>query len=106
MAAFSGTPGLVLKLFFLALANAIAIWAAVILADRGKWPALGVLAATTAVIDAIYFARRAVPAKFLIPGTILLLAFQVIPIAYTTERMPSLRNCLPTCGPTYSVRTT
>jgi arabinogalactan oligomer/maltooligosaccharide transport system permease protein len=83
VAAFSGTPGLALKLFFLALVNAIAIWAAVILADRSKWPALGVLVATTAVIDAIYLARRAMPAKFLIPGTILLLAFQVVPIAYT-----------------------
>ena len=84
VAAFSGTPGLALKLFFLAVVNAIAIWAAVILADRGKWPALGVLAATTAVIDLVYLAqRRAVPGKFLLPGTILLLAFQVVPIAYT-----------------------
>jgi arabinogalactan oligomer / maltooligosaccharide transport system permease protein len=84
VAAFSGTPGLVVKLVLLALVNAIAIWAAVILADRGKWPALGVLVATTAVIDVVYLQqRRAIPAKFLIPGTILLLAFQVVPIGYT-----------------------
>jgi arabinogalactan oligomer/maltooligosaccharide transport system permease protein len=83
VAAFSGTPGLVLKLGFLALVNAIALWAATILADRGRWPAVAVLAATTVAIDAVYLARRAVPAKFLIPGTILLLAFQVVPIAYT-----------------------
>jgi arabinogalactan oligomer/maltooligosaccharide transport system permease protein len=84
VAAFSGTPGFALKLALLAGVNAIAIWAAVILADRGKWPALGILVATTAAIDAIYLQqRRAVPAKFLIPGTILLLAFQVVPIGYT-----------------------
>jgi arabinogalactan oligomer/maltooligosaccharide transport system permease protein len=84
VAAFSGTPGLALKLFLLAVANGIAVWAAVVLADHHKWPALGVLAATTALIDAVYLQqRRAVPAKFLIPGTLLLLAFQVIPIAYT-----------------------
>ena len=83
VAAFSGTPGLVLKLVFLAIVNAIAVWAGVILVDKGKWPALAVLAATTAAIDAVYLARRAVPAKFLIPGTLLLLAFQVVPIAYT-----------------------
>jgi len=83
VAAFSGTPGFVLKLCFLALVNAIAIWAAVILADRGRWPALAVLLGTTVVIDAIYLGRRAIPAKFLLPGTILLLAFQVVPIAYT-----------------------
>ena len=86
VAAFSGTPGFVLKLVFLAIVNAVAIWAAVILADRGRWPALGVLAATTVAIDAVYLQqRRAVPAKFLIPGTLLLLAFQVVPIAYTVN---------------------
>jgi arabinogalactan oligomer / maltooligosaccharide transport system permease protein len=86
VAAFSGTPGLALKLAFLALVNAIAVWAAVILADRGKWPALGVLVATTAAIDAVYLQqRRAVAAKFLIPGTLLLLAFQVVPVAYTVN---------------------
>jgi arabinogalactan oligomer / maltooligosaccharide transport system permease protein len=83
VAAFSGTPGLVVKLVLLAAVNGIAVWAAVILADRSKWPALAVLAATTAVIDVIYLSKRAYPAKFLIPGTLFLLAFQVIPIVYT-----------------------
>jgi arabinogalactan oligomer / maltooligosaccharide transport system permease protein len=83
VAAFSGTPGLVLKLVFLAIVNAIAVWAGVILADRGKWPAFTVLAATTALIDLIYLSKRAYPAKFLIPGTLFLIAFQVIPIVYT-----------------------
>ncbi len=83
VATFSGTPGLVLKLVLLALVNAMAVWAGVILADRAKWPAFAVLAATTVAIDAVYLSKRAYPAKFLIPGTIFLIAFQVIPIAYT-----------------------
>jgi arabinogalactan oligomer/maltooligosaccharide transport system permease protein len=62
VAAFSGTPGLVLKLAFLAIVNAIAVWAGVILAEKEKWPALGVLAATTVVIDLVYLSRRAYPA--------------------------------------------
>jgi arabinogalactan oligomer / maltooligosaccharide transport system permease protein len=85
VAAFSGTPGVVLKLVFLAIVNAVAVWAGVILADRGKWPAVGVLVATTAVIDFVYLSKRAYPAKFLIPGTLFLLAFQVIPIVYTVN---------------------
>jgi arabinogalactan oligomer/maltooligosaccharide transport system permease protein len=85
VAAFSGTPGLVLKLVFLAIVNGVAVWAGVILADRGKWTAVGVLAATTAVIDVVYLSRRAYPAKFLIPGTLFLIAFQVIPIVYTVN---------------------
>lgn len=85
MAFFSGPVGLTVKFILLGLVNAIAIWAGAILADRGKWPAVGVLALTTAAIDAIYLARKALPAKFLLPGTVFLLAFQVIPIVYTIQ---------------------
>jgi arabinogalactan oligomer/maltooligosaccharide transport system permease protein len=84
--AFSGAVGLTIKIAFLAITNALAVWAAVILADRHKWPALGVLVATTAAVDVVYLARRrAIPLKFLVPGTILLIAFQVVPIAYTVN---------------------
>src|SRR3990170_4115849 len=66
--------------------NAVAVWAAAILAGDGKWVALGVLVASTAAIDAVYMvSRRAIPGKFLVPGTVLLLAFQVTPIVYTVD---------------------
>jgi arabinogalactan oligomer/maltooligosaccharide transport system permease protein len=84
MAFFSGGVGFGVKLALLALANAIAFWAAVILAGDEKWIALGVLVAATLALDAIYLSpTRTLPAKFLLPGTVFLLAFQVIPIAYT-----------------------
>jgi len=84
ISAFSGTVGLVIKIVLLSLVNAFAIWAAVVLSDHHKWRALGLLAFVTAAIDAIYLTRRwTLPLKFLIPGTIFLLAFQVIPVAYT-----------------------
>jgi arabinogalactan oligomer/maltooligosaccharide transport system permease protein len=86
VAAFSGTRGLAVKIVLLALANALAAWAAAVLASKGKWPAFGVLLAATLAIDAIYLARRkTVPLKFLVPGTIFLLAFQVAPIVYTVS---------------------
>jgi len=85
IAAFSGTVGRVVKLVLLSLVNAIVVWAAIILAQESKWPALVVLAAATAAIDAAYLSKRAVPLKFLIPGTIFLVAFQAIPIAYTVN---------------------
>jgi arabinogalactan oligomer/maltooligosaccharide transport system permease protein len=86
VASFSGTRGLVLKLILLGLSNALAAWAAYVLADRGRWPAfVGVVLATLA-IDAVYLApRRTVPLKFLVPGTIFLVAFQVAPIIYTVN---------------------
>lgn len=86
IATFSGTVGLGVKILLLGVMNALAVWAAAILAGDGKWIAFGVLVASTAAIDAVYmFSRRAIPGKFLVPGTILLLAFQVTPIVYTVN---------------------
>lgn len=71
---------------FLALVNAFAIWAAVVLIDHHKWNAVAVLVVATLLIDAIYLVKRwTLPLKFLIPGTVFLLAFQVIPVAYTVN---------------------
>jgi arabinogalactan oligomer / maltooligosaccharide transport system permease protein len=87
IASVSGTPGLILKYTFLAAANALAIWAAIVLADRHHWISLGILIAATIAIDYIYLAPgvRTLPAKFIVPGTVFLLAFQVVPILYTIE---------------------
>ncbi len=85
VAVFSGPLGLALKILLLALVNGIAVWAVIVLADAGKWPAFAVLAVTTLALDAAYLVRRALPLKFLLPGTLLMLAFQVIPIFYTVN---------------------
>ena len=67
IAFFSGTVGLVVKIVLLGLLNALAVWAATVLADREKWPAFAVLLIATAGIDAIYMVsrNRFVPAKFM-----------------------------------------
>jgi arabinogalactan oligomer/maltooligosaccharide transport system permease protein len=85
VATFSGPAGLGVKIALLALANAIGIWALVILVHRNQWTAVVAVVAVTAVIDVLYLLPRAVPAKFLIPGTFFLIAFQVIPVLYTVE---------------------
>jgi arabinogalactan oligomer / maltooligosaccharide transport system permease protein len=87
IAAFSGTPGQVLKMVFLALSNALAVWAAYVLVDQSRWVSLAILVAVTAAIDLIYLAPRrgTLPLKFLVPGTVFLLAFQIVPIVYTIE---------------------
>ena len=48
---------------------------------------LAVLAAATLALDAIYLSPRrgAIPPKFLVPGTIFLLAFQIVPIVYNVN---------------------
>src|SRR5690242_20494358 len=87
IAFFSGTVGLVVKVVLLGLMNALAVWAATVLADREKWPAFVVLLLTTIGIDAVYLVsrNRAVPLKFLIPGLVFLTAFQIAPIIYTVN---------------------
>src|SRR6266487_2836974 len=85
IAAFSGTVGLGMKIALLSVANATGIWSIVVLAGKHNWIAAGAVVAVTAAIDVLYFMRKAVPAKFLIPGTFFLIAFQVIPVAYTID---------------------
>ena len=75
-----------LKIALLAVVNAIAVWAGTVLAADEKWVALGVLVAATLAIDLVYlWPRRAIPLKFLVPGTVFLLAFQIAPIVYNVN---------------------
>jgi len=86
ISALSGTTGFVIKIAFLSVSNALAIWAVYALATRHNWIAVAGLAAVTAAIDFVYLVRRApLPMKFLVPGTLLLVAFQLIPIIYTID---------------------
>lgn len=87
IAAFSGTPGLAIKVALLSATNGLAVWAGIVLADRSKWVSLAILAVVTIAVDFVFLAPIAqlVPTKFLIPGTLFLLAFQLVPIVYTIE---------------------
>jgi arabinogalactan oligomer/maltooligosaccharide transport system permease protein len=85
IAAMSGGPGLAVKIAFLSLTNALAAWALVVLIGRSNWLAVAVLVAATALTDAVFLVPRkgAIPAKFLLPGGVFLIAFQIVPIVYT-----------------------
>jgi arabinogalactan oligomer/maltooligosaccharide transport system permease protein len=87
ISAFSGTTGYVVKIALLAVSNALAVWSMYVLATRGDWIPVGILAAVTVAIDLVYLSTRTstLPLKFLVPGTLLLFAFQVIPIIYTVQ---------------------
>jgi len=87
IAAFSGTTGQAVKIALLAISNAVAAWAIYVLISHHRWPALAVVCAATALIDWVYLVPRkwTLPAKFLIPGTVFLIGFQVVPILYTID---------------------
>jgi arabinogalactan oligomer / maltooligosaccharide transport system permease protein len=82
--AFSGTVGLVLKLLLLAVANGIGLWALIALLGDESYVAAACVVAATLAIDAVYLLpiRGLIPLKFLVPGTVFLVGFQLIPIVY------------------------
>ncbi|RLP91644.1 ABC transporter permease subunit [Micromonospora sp. CV4] len=73
------------KVLLLGLTAGIAVWAAFPLIDGEKWAGLALLAATTAALFYLYLTRRHIPAKYLVPGTLFLIAFQVFPVLYTAS---------------------
>jgi arabinogalactan oligomer / maltooligosaccharide transport system permease protein len=78
----SGTVG---RILLLGLVAAIAVWAAFPLIDTGAWIGLGILVAVTAGLFYLYLTPRHVPAKYLVPGTLFLIAFQILPVLYTAS---------------------
>ncbi|WP_229399848.1 ABC transporter permease subunit [Micromonospora okii] len=77
--------GLAVKVVLLGLVIGIAVWAAFPLVEAANWVGLGLLAATTAGLCYLYLTRRHIPAKYLVPGTLFLIAFQVLPVLYTAS---------------------
>ncbi|MGX6601280.1 ABC transporter permease subunit, partial [Micromonosporaceae bacterium Da 78-11] len=73
------------KIVLLGLTVAIAIWAAFPLAEARAWTGLAILTATTAGLLYLYLTPRHIPAKYLIPGTLFLVVFQLFPVLLTAS---------------------
>ena len=81
---FASTTGLVVKIALLAIVNALEIWALPVMLAKPDYPFAVASVLAVVVIDIVYLSRRRfVPAKYLVPGTILLLIFVVYPVLYT-----------------------
>ncbi|HEX6498321.1 MAG TPA: ABC transporter permease subunit [Micromonosporaceae bacterium] len=83
--ASGGVAGLVGKIVLLGLVAAIAVWAAFPLIQAKAWLWLGGTVLVTAVIFYVYLTPRRLPVKYLLPGTLFLIAFQVFPVVYTAS---------------------
>ena len=82
-AASGGMKMLLLKLVALGIVDAIAVYALFVLALAGQWLVAAIVAAVTILVNWIYFSRRKLPAKYLTPGVIFLIVFQVFVLVYT-----------------------
>ncbi|GAA5089153.1 ABC transporter permease subunit [Microbacterium yannicii] len=74
---------LVLKIALLAIVDAVALYAVFVLFLHNQWLVLALVVAVTVLVNWIYFSRKAIPAKYLTPGIILLVVFQIFTLSYT-----------------------
>jgi arabinogalactan oligomer/maltooligosaccharide transport system permease protein len=81
----SSPAGLMAKIVVLGLVAAIAVWAAFPLIDKKNWIGLAILLLVTALVFFVYLSKRYIPAKYLVPGTLFLIVFQIIPVLYTVS---------------------
>jgi arabinogalactan oligomer / maltooligosaccharide transport system permease protein len=75
--------GLLGKLVFLGVVNGTTFYAVSNLLPERAWTPLIVVVLATVIIDVVYLSKRTLPLKFLLPGTIALVIFQVYPVLYT-----------------------
>jgi len=67
----------------MAVVNALGVFALFVAFGAENWGFVGFLAVSLVAADYIYFSKRAVPAKYLFPGLLFLLVFQIFVVLYT-----------------------
>jgi len=77
--------GIVFRICFLGLVDSLAFWAGSHLLVSRNWLGLVWLIAATATINFVYISKRSRASKWLLPGTLLLLIFQIYPILFTAS---------------------
>ena len=77
------TRGLIAKIALLGFVAAIAVAMAIPLIAGEEWVLLGIVVLATIAIFIVYLQPRHIPIKYIVPGTIFLIAFQVIPVVAT-----------------------
>ena len=74
---------IVTRLVAFAAINGVGLWSVVTLATLRQWIALSVVALLTIIVDYVYLSNRTLAARYLLPGTIFLVLFQIYPVFYT-----------------------
>lgn len=75
--------GMWVRLGLLALVDALAVYAALVLIDDGAWIFLVSLIIGTGFVNWVYLWPRTKALRWITPGLVLLMAFMVVPILYT-----------------------
>ncbi|MBZ4485777.1 ABC transporter permease subunit [Microbacterium sp. cx-55] len=75
--------GFVVKVILMGVVNALGIMAIISALSVQSWLLVGVTTILLIAADIVYFTRRALPLKYLMPGLVFLLVFQVFVFGYT-----------------------
>ena len=79
-----GTPWVIaVKLVLLAIVNGLVLFGLPRMIEQRAWTMLAAAVIATIIIDIVYLRRDLLPLKYLVPGTVFLLMFQVYPVIYT-----------------------
>lgn len=76
-------PGFVAKLLLVGVVDALGVYGLIAASAVGQWGMVAFLAVALAAVNWAYFSRRALPAKYLVPGLLFLLVYQVFAMFYT-----------------------
>ncbi|KAA9158182.1 ABC transporter permease subunit [Microbacterium lushaniae] len=82
-AASAGWKVWLVKIAALAIIDAAAVYATMVLAASDQWVIAGIVALVTVAVNVVYLTPGLLPAKYLTPGLIFLLVFQIFVIGYT-----------------------
>ena len=76
-------PGFIVKLVLMMLIDALGLYGIFTAYAVRSWGIIAIMAVLLAVLNWTYFSKRMVPAKYLIPGMVFLLVYQVFVMGYT-----------------------
>jgi arabinogalactan oligomer/maltooligosaccharide transport system permease protein len=79
----SFSPGFVAKLILIGTVDALGVYGILSAAAVSQWGILAFLVVALAVANWAYFSRRMLPAKYLVPGLLFLLVYQLFAMGYT-----------------------
>lgn len=77
------TRGLLVKIALMALVNAFGAYVVLAAWAEGSFGILWSMVALVVAADYVYFSRRALPMKYILPGLVFLLVYQIYVVAYT-----------------------
>lgn len=75
--------GILVKIAALGVLDALVVYACFVLAMDDSWTLLTLAALAAALINWVYLRREGLPAKYLVPGTVFLVVFQLYVVIYS-----------------------